>query len=262
MNIIVISPHRDDAAFSLSLAIDAWLAQGHDVRVLSCFTRSKYAPFWVPDPEAHSNQIDATSALRADEDRAWAGTFSHNIRMMDLKLNDAPLRLNCADSEVCTFPTDDSDPSKQVIKAAITDLNADAVVLPMGLGGHVDHLTARDAAIKATLEADVPMAAYEDLPYAARPSAAKGILSSAASLRLGLTAGFVHMPGDIAGSVKRKLELALLYRSQIDYSVARNIADFSLRYKGRERLWMSPKWRESGLTSIELKEQTNQDDYM
>jgi len=38
MKITVLSPHRDDAAFSVGLAIAEWLNAGYAVEVVNCFT--------------------------------------------------------------------------------------------------------------------------------------------------------------------------------------------------------------------------------
>ena len=68
MKIVVISPHRDDAAFSLGLSIGCWLDAGHAVNVVNCFTRSAYAPY-AEFEFIHSNdRMARVSALRLRED--------------------------------------------------------------------------------------------------------------------------------------------------------------------------------------------------
>ena len=92
---------------------------------------------------------------------------------------DAPIRLQCDSSIVCDMdvngPDDPCDP--EVIRKALEQACASthghgdadsALVLPLGLGHHVDHRTARDAALPLT--PDIPCAFYEELPYAVPPA--------------------------------------------------------------------------------------------
>jgi hypothetical protein len=86
------------------------------------------------------------------------------------------------------------------------------------------------------------MAFYEDLPYAARPGAARGIEALADSIANDLRASFVCGKTDVRAAEERKRCLALCYDSQIDHAVAEQIAGFCQRYGGRERLWVNRAW--------------------
>ena len=70
MKIFVLSPHRDDAAFSLALSITHWLSVGHEVTVINVFTRSLYAPYADSEAMPASARLDHVSTLRRHEDRA------------------------------------------------------------------------------------------------------------------------------------------------------------------------------------------------
>ena len=247
MKIVVVSPHRDDACFSLGLSIGCWIEAGHTVVVVNCFTRSEYAPH--ADFEfIHSNdRMPRVSALRLREDEAWQKMYGRGLQLVDLNLKDAPLRLHIAADQVLGRPVNPDDKTMTKLPRAVAGLKPDAVVLPLALGGHVDHVTARSAMMGAEIEGLPAMAFYEDLPYAARPGAAAEIAGMARGL--GGDAGgelapaFVTAKGSIERAVERKRRLALCYDSQIADEVAQQIAAFSVEYGGRERLWGNAAWR-------------------
>ena len=250
MKIVVLSPHRDDAAFSLSLAIAAWLKQGNRITVLNCFTRSDYAPYSDAASIHPNDRMSYVTALRLREDVSWQRHFGPHLLRTELNLKDAPLRLHCSADEVCSLPVNPHDKALFKIRAAIEQLAPDALVIPLALGAHVDHLTARDAALPLYSDT-LPFAFYEDLPYAARPGAADLIESLAHTLAPGLHPVFAEAPTDPSLAQQRKRTLALSYDSQIDDDVTEQIAAFCLNYDGRERLWANPAWHRSSL-SIDL----------
>jgi LmbE family N-acetylglucosaminyl deacetylase len=244
VRIVVLSPHRDDAAFSLTLAIEAWLKAGFRVEVLNCFTRSEYAPYSDADSIHPHDRRSYVTALREREDKAWLRQLGTGVTITDLNLKDAPLRLRCSADEVCNMKVDATEKAFLKIEAWFRHDQADAVVLPLALGAHVDHLTARDAAL-AGLNVAIPRAFYEDLPYAARPGAAEQIEAVALTLGRTLTCGFVENSKTTNEAVVRKRKAALCYDSQVDDDVIDSIAHFSSRYEGKERLWMNEMWRTS-----------------
>ncbi len=125
----------------------------------------------------------------------------------------------------------------------------DALALPLGLGDHVDHVTARLAA-EGGWGKELAVAFYEDLPYAARAGVAEGIEARVTEVAVGgggLRPVFAAAAGDVAAAVARKCKLALCYDSQIDTETSEAIAGFCTRYGGRERLWANEAWRESAL---------------
>ncbi|WP_263382575.1 PIG-L deacetylase family protein [Granulicella arctica] len=245
MKIVVVSPHRDDAAFSLTLAIIAWIAEGHSVEVINCFTRSEYAPFSDSDSLHPNDRLSYVTALRAREDHSWQRQLGPRLRMHDVNLKDAPLRLRCALDEVCTLPVRPTDKAFAKLHTVFSGTKADAFVLPLALGNHVDHATARDAALAEVGLMSQPCAFYEDLPYAARPGAADLIETAADSCVAGLTPVFVADPCEVRDAVSRKRRAALCYDSQIDDAVTDDIAQFCIRYAGRERLWANAAWQAS-----------------
>jgi LmbE family N-acetylglucosaminyl deacetylase len=246
VKITVLSPHRDDAAFSVGLTIGIWLDRGHRVEVVNCFTKSEYSPFGDLS-FVHANDLRTyVTALRHKEDLRWSRQYRRPVGLTDLNLRDAPQRLQCSVEEVCSTPVKTDDPAMARIRTALERRAADALVLPLAIGDHVDHVTARLAA-QDGWPASLPVAFYEDLPYSARPGAAEGILDRASGVAAGLNPRFSSEAGDVTAAVARKRQLALCYDSQIDSEVTEQIACFCERYQGRERLWVNDAWRDAGL---------------
>ncbi len=183
LKILILSPHRDDAAFSLSIAITNWLTARHTVTILNIFTRSRYAPYSDAAFVHENDELSYVTAMRLREDEAFLRRITQNLpkglknhlHMADLNLKDAPIRLRIPLEEVSDTPVNPIDPSIEKIRKALTKQSEagamEALVIPAALGNHVDHLTVREAAQPFT--ATFPTAYYEDLPYATtHPSAA------------------------------------------------------------------------------------------
>jgi LmbE family N-acetylglucosaminyl deacetylase len=243
VKIVVVSPHREDAALGLGLAVGAWLEQGHAVEVVNCFTRSEHAPYSDADSVHANDRMSFVSALRKREDEEWRKLYrSAKLTLTDLNLKDAPLRLHCAPEEVTSVAVNDADKFFAKMAKALERNHAAAAVFPLGLGGHVDHRTAMLAAATAV----GPVAFYEDQPYAAEPGALIEEAAQTAALKLGspLEPVFVSEPTDVDAAVARKRRMALCYVSQLEDAQVAQVAGFCARYGGRERLWGSVGWRE------------------
>ena len=252
MKILIISPHRDDAAFSLTLTIHALLRADHSVTVMNCFTRSDYAPF-ADISFVHLNDVRTfVSAVRSREDESWRRLQkSNSLKFDDLNLRDAPLRLRIPLDELCTREIPAEDKAMLAIQKAVQKSGAEVLLLPLALGGHIDHRTARDAAFQST--SSPAIAFYEDLPYAAWAEVTPTIEDFASDLgqRLRVNLQPVITPLAIESAVDTKLRSALCYDSQIDTETAHRIAAFCERYQGSERLWGNAAWAQQ--TSILLQ---------
>jgi LmbE family N-acetylglucosaminyl deacetylase len=254
LKIVVVSPHRDDAAFSLGLAVDHWLGAGHKVMVLNCFTQSDYAPFSDVSSLHPNDRTSFVSAVRRREDIAWTKLAGTALQWNDLDLLDAPLRLVCAVDEVLTLAIRPGDRAVARIAGALAKMaravpaGQCAFVVPLAVGDHIDHRVARQAALDAVTDSAVPLAFYEDLPYAAQEGAAETLRSFAEQLQRGLQPCFVETaPLKVEDAIRRKAKIAQCYDSQIDSDVVARIADFSATYGGRERLWANAAWRDHAL---------------
>lgn len=254
VKIVVASPHRDDAAFSLGLAIERWLCGGHRVHVLNCFTRSSYAPYSDVETVHLNDRESFVSALRKREDTAWNKLLAGKLQFTDLDLLDAPIRVPCSVEEVQTVAIRPGDRAVARIAGAISKLaralkkSELAVVVPLAVGEHIDHRVTRQAALEALSEMELAVAFYEDLPYAARTNATDEIEQCSRGTGLQLSQAFAEAAStEPAESVKRKVRIAESYDSQIDSETVQQIANFSTRYGGRERLWANEVWQNSSL---------------
>lgn len=147
MTTVIVSPHLDDAA----LSIPAWLATAGSrerVVVLTAFSEG-----------------DAVYPIRRAEDRAALAKLG--VEAQHLGLRDAPERRRHAPSfrSLILAADDDTDDVEAVhagLLAAIAALAPDTVLLPLGVGEHIDHRIVH--ATHARLAGRVGF--YEDRPYA------------------------------------------------------------------------------------------------
>jgi LmbE family N-acetylglucosaminyl deacetylase len=252
LKILILSPHRDDAAFSLSIAITNWLTARHTVTILNVYTRSRYAPYSDAGFVHENDELSYVSAMRLREDEHFLRRITQNLskglksnlQMVDLNLKDAPIRLRIPLEELSVTPVNPADASIEKIRKALTKQSEagtiGALVLPAALGNHVDHLTVREAAVSFT--AGIPSAFYEDLPYIANQATASADLESlqtAAAQRNETLSPVVYK---IVSAVEYKRRLVLGYASQIDDEAGALISDFATRYEGGERLWANQSW--------------------
>ena len=259
MKILILSPHRDDAAFSLSLAITNWLTARHTVTILNVFTRSRFAPYSDAAFVHENDELSYVSAMRLREDELFIRRIKetlpkghkNNLHMLDLNLKDAPIRLRIPLEAVNTTPVNPADPSIEKIRKALTrhfepapgQSPMQALVVPAALGNHIDHLTVREAAQPFTTQ--LPTAFYEDLPYATHPNALtdlEALRTTAAERNEPLAEIFYNTNEPTAAAITRKRKLVLNYASQIDEAAGDVIANFAATYNGAERLWANPQW--------------------
>lgn len=228
----ILSPHRDDAAFSLCLCLLRWTAAGVPVTVLDFFTRSEYGPRIVTSAKSNISEI------RAREDRSALSRIDRGIRIKALGLLDAPLRLHIPVASVFEIKPEEGAKTDGIPGAAKAAVQARAqktfLLAPLGLGDHLDHLLVKEAAI-----ANCPsshLAFYEDLPYAAWRTKAEireRVRITEEKLGAALRPAVIrHEHG-----IWRKRRLIRRYQSQIGNEEATEIARFVLKYNGGERIW-------------------------
>jgi LmbE family N-acetylglucosaminyl deacetylase len=240
--VTVLSPHRDDAAFSLGLALSAWSGAPVHITVLNFFTVSAYAP------QVSETSIERITAIREQEDVAVLRTVNPAIVNESLGMADAPIRLHIPLNQI-THP----DASARVTDHDISSLavqikertSGHLVLAPLSLGDHVDHIAVHRAALSAVDRASLGF--YEDLPYATwtPPSNLESRLKLLSNCQ-----GFQLCPEFVrsADAVERKYQIVRGYASQVDEAAARVIAEFARTYEsGAERIWTpesSEEWQE------------------
>jgi LmbE family N-acetylglucosaminyl deacetylase len=241
MNLNVLSPHLDDAAFSLCIALHNWSKMGVSVRVVNFFTISAYAPRAMSQNPAH------VSTIRKLEDRRALRLIGDGLHIESLDLLDAPLRLNLEFESIFKPEAGARRPPGEIDALAFQLRQyflSGHVLAPLALGNHVDHSTVLAAAIANKWRSNLGF--YEDLPYAIRTSATslhQRISEVEKQTRVRLRPVILRMPH----AALFKHRVTGLYQSQISREEARAIARFSARYGGGERIWI-PKntrsWRD------------------
>jgi LmbE family N-acetylglucosaminyl deacetylase len=117
--------------------------------------------------------LDDTAIRRAEDERyAWFMEAS----LVDLGLPDAAFRGYEGDEGLLGDPREDDEPPVALLRREILRLEPQQVYVPLGIGGHVDHVLCRDAALALLDEPRgwvMPaqdmvgiLSFYEDFPYA------------------------------------------------------------------------------------------------
>lgn len=196
--IVVISPHIDDAVWSLGPVLKTLADQGHSVRLINLFSTTLIMGEEVGTP-AHD-----TAIRKAEEADVVQEVGFTSAAYLDFP--DGILREREPDTIFDpTYKTPEwlADTLLSGLKKCIPE---DAVVLaPSGFGWHIDHQ------LTAWVAAQLPQKVvfYEDFPYAAR------------TVRVDEARAFLHeqntkevrIPVD-AGTIEEHLRLYRLYTSQ------------------------------------------------
>jgi LmbE family N-acetylglucosaminyl deacetylase len=173
---LYLEPHFDDVALSCGGQVRLQSAAGDAVLVVTLFAGNPGAgaevtAFAAGQHARWGGHEDPIAARRAEQ-RAALATLGADWRPLDHY--DAIYRGDQYLSDEDLFgPVKDGDaPLVEAIGAELAAVAADspgaAWYAPLGIGNHVDHQLARQAARSAGL---APLWLYEDFPYAARLSA-------------------------------------------------------------------------------------------
>lgn len=163
---VILSPHYDDAAFSLG----AWIARHPRGTLVNIFTRSGFvigADHGVPDAVT----VERVSAIRQAEDRAFSSAYG--LEVIELGLEEPSLRgrhsrdRSGVDDDVGQL----REPLWQVLDRLVTE-GEQSIFCPAAIGGHVNHVATRAVALDWARARGrlASLRFYEDLPYAARAS--------------------------------------------------------------------------------------------
>lgn len=242
MNFAILSPHRDDAAFSCGLFMLGALRANCAVTFINVMTISDYAPFLTEVPD----QVALITATRRQEDEAFAERLAQlaesqaptgSLRMESLDWPEAPLRLKIETERVLLSPLSESELAGQAAElAAALDLSGyDAVFAPLGLGNHVDHDVVRQAALVAV--SPDRLALYEDLPYALNFSEEQRIEACAAILRTTGLTGVQAWDFYLRLGEKVRRTVAECYRSQISPALMDGMEHYTAQRSYSERIF-------------------------
>ncbi|MBP8947823.1 MAG: PIG-L family deacetylase [Candidatus Promineofilum sp.] len=183
---LYLSPHFDDAALSCGGQIATWTAAGQSVLVVTITggdppadapsdTVRQLHDRWTASltAEGAGGAAEAMVAQRRAEDRAALAVLGAD--WLHLPFLDCIYRCGPDDDALYPGPTDMFGPANPADAATLAALAeafaalpaAGRVYLPLGVGGHVDHLATRRAAERVFT---APLY-YEEYPYTAWPGA-------------------------------------------------------------------------------------------
>ncbi|MGE0869226.1 MAG: PIG-L deacetylase family protein [Kofleriaceae bacterium] len=144
MATLVVSPHLDDAVLSLGATIHRWVSAGERVVIASMYTRGP-----ALDEVPRSMRKFADYRTRLAEDRAACAVIGAERRTMGC-IERAFRRPFLTGTQYFTTPADRSGfGALSKVTAALDELlelDAERIVLPMGIGNHVDHVETMVAA--------------------------------------------------------------------------------------------------------------------
>jgi LmbE family N-acetylglucosaminyl deacetylase len=232
---LVISPHMDDAAFSLAGTLKVLASAEVAIRIVNCFTVTRFAPF-----AAGNSRLSAMTLRRHEDERFLHGLGGKSISE-DLGLPDAPARTNrgIRSVELQDPLSTDVVETINLLTEAMDEADSETMILaPLAIGNHTDHYIARQAAIVRYRHC--PIAFYEDLPYAihAKKTKVQSALSHAVkAFHSELQPLLVHWPGDS----EWKRQCCSHYKSQISETGIQKIAEYMAANAG-ERLWASAEF--------------------
>jgi hypothetical protein len=202
---IYLSPHHDDACFSLATAA---LRLGGVV--LNLFTISAY----TDEDLKLSTDPTVVSRIRDAEDLAFAE--ASGLARFNLDRLDSPLRDR--DPFDATDIAPDVEELRPYLRRALDGLvitgHRRLLFCPAAIGGHRDHIVTRDVVLTDydELGRDYRIVFYEDLPYAAD----RGNRDSGLDALRARTESFGYRHVFRLPASEEKLRLVRLYRSQFD----------------------------------------------
>lgn len=156
---LIISPHPDDLAFSIGGTILKGRRSTGKLAV-TVFTRSSYGPFGC-----EGLSTEQISARRRDEDRRFFKTVG--IPYVHLDFPDTTLRGYPNFESAREKERASDDPIFPTVRDTLRNLaeliGVESVILPLGVGNHIDHLISRDAL--RFPKQGWNYIYYEDVPY-------------------------------------------------------------------------------------------------
>jgi len=232
---VVLSAHADDAALSCGGVILLG-ALPPPLAVVTVFSESDFAP----GVRKKLSREEVTRLREAEDAAFWERIGAAGLR---LGLPEPSLR---GYKNFASIFDPKAEPRREPAFPKLAELVgrtvsgfpcADLLLAPLALGTHIDHLLLREAAKDIGRERGLPVAYYEDLPYAAELSL-DDIQRHVRSFDPTLEAlGF-----DLAGVMADKTALVELYATQELHVFVRNVLAHGHRLAlpgsgWKERLW-------------------------
>lgn len=168
-NVLCLSPHCDDLAFSMSGLFSELPKYAKSVKVKVVFSRSSHQ---FHDPE-RTDLVDKVTKFRQVEDVAYFEKVLSDIQNVAwLNYLDTPLRQNHSFREICNtrfLYSADLALISRLHGEILGDLSTvDIVFAPAAIGSHIDHRIVRNVALIAQQNYNFELFLYEDMPYTAK----------------------------------------------------------------------------------------------
>lgn len=171
--IVLLSPHLDDAVFSVGGLMAALAEEGHALHVITCFTRS------VPNPTgfALNCQLDKGLGpevdymqLRRREDEEACCLLSAQPHWLDLP--EAPHRGYSSASALFGNIAEEDNVQAELLtrlQTAVEKIAPDLILSPIGIGNHVDHQQVKQSVAQLKERfSQTPFLYWYDEPYLSR----------------------------------------------------------------------------------------------
>ena len=207
---VAVSPHLDDAAFSCGGTLARLAREGWACTVVTVFTAS------VPGPRGFALAcqtdkgldpgVDYMALRRAEDTRALRAL---GARPEHLPFAEAPHRGYTSAADLFAGVHDDEPLDVAALTAELTRLTADAdlVLAPQALGGHVDHLLVRGAVARL----DAPVAWYRDTPYVLREPRAGAPEALAGLAEVGVALDLTALDARVAAATSYTTQLGFQF---------------------------------------------------
>ena len=232
---IILSPHLDDAALSMGSAMLRAGARTPFL-VIDVFSTVSWWRFDLTD-----GILPRVQTTRDAEEEQVMRLTSSKLRRWGLA--EAPLRGYPLAEIFTTERKEEAARTHQTVRRRVNELAlekpGDRWFLPLGIGNHIDHRIARDAALDGLRDANVParqVAFYEDLPYAAQEP---GVQDYSGFLAGVMPEAKLRISGR-TGVQPIKQRLLRLYYSQLTRPQIDSVLEYAERIDFRspcERIW-------------------------
>ncbi|KAA0251897.1 PIG-L family deacetylase [Acidobacteria bacterium ACD] len=150
---VVLAPHPDDAAFSCGAAIQRAGAAGRSVLVLTLFSGGWRDDVRVEEERRASRALGCDVFLAGLPDAPFRGSSHRSLSGIVLGWDEA------ADGRALASAT-------ALLSGVLLAARPARLLAPLGVGRHVDHRISFLAALASSTETGIPVAFYEDRPYA------------------------------------------------------------------------------------------------
>lgn len=234
-NIVILSPHADDASFSLGGSL--WKYRNRaNIHIINIFTRQDFTIYWKLYAESREKNF-----VHHEERMAWKLLNIKDGKMLGLK--DAPMREKYKDQVILSEEFDSSKiiSNEQKLYQQLTtsigeiikNINPSIILCPLGIGKHVDHILVRDACIEAVKDYR-RLSFYEEMPYVISFNRETVIKEVEEKVKRKLVSRKI----DITSSVEMKLKVLNIYKSQIKSFQAKAMVQHSYQSSSCfENIW-------------------------